>query len=127
MIEEFRENFRTGLAANRTELAQNGAVVTMMEPLFGLLDENTYNNWKMTSDMRYVESSNLIRAMKERDDSPILKQLAEDLLGTGYDTAVSPDFDPEQVQSQLNIIEAIASNLWKELMKVLSADEEAAI
>ena len=123
MIEQFREQFREALKEFRVEIAENPTLLSLLDPFYGMLDANVYQNWKNAFDMRYVEVGNLIKAMGAREDTDVLNELAVDFIGEGYDCAASRDFDEGRVQSQLNLIEAITEGKMETLIQVMKSGE----
>lgn len=108
MVQQFRENFQKCLTTYRQEIASNVFLLSLIGPFYGLCDHNVYEGWKLSSDMRYFEASNLIYALKNTEGLPEdLVQLAEDFIAQGYDTLSSQDFPAETVKEQIKFIYTI--------------------
>lgn len=93
-----------------------------MDPLYALADKKVYENWQVTSDMRYQEVSHLIACMGQVKERDTLVSLAEDLTAEGYDAQTSLEFE-EKVISELNLVEAIAEGKADTLMAVIQKNE----
>lgn len=105
MVQQFRENFQRCLSIYRQEIASNAFLLSLIGPFYGLCDYNVYEGWKLSSDIRYFETSNLIYALKHTESLPEdLVALADDFVAQGYDTISSPDFPEETVREQIKFI-----------------------
>ena len=105
MVQQFRECFQQCLSTYRQEIASNAFLLSLIGPFYGLCDYNVYEGWKLSSDMRYFEASNLIYALKHTEALPEeLVQLADDFMANGYDAGSSPDFPEETVREQIKFI-----------------------
>lgn len=108
MVQLFRENFQKCLSTYRQEIASNAFLLSLIGPFYGLCDYNVYEDWKLSSDMRYFEASNLIYALKNTEGLPSdLIELADDFTKQGYEINSSPDFAEETVKEQIKFIYTI--------------------
>ena len=108
MVQQFRENFQKCLSIYRQEIASNAFLLSLIGPFYGLCDYNVYEDWKLSSDMRYFEASNLIYALKNTEGLPAdLVKLADDFQEQGYEINSSPDFAEETVKEQIKFIYTI--------------------
>ena len=117
MVQQFRECFQQCLSTYRQELASNAFLLSLLGPFYGLCDYNVYEGWKLSSDIRYFEASNLIYALKNTESlPPELAALADDFVAQGYESLSSQDFPVETVKEQIKFIynilqgDAIASS-----------------
>ena len=116
MVQQFRECFQRCLSTYRQEIASNAFLLSLIGPFYGLCDYSVYEGWKLSSDIRYFEASNLIYSLKHTEALPAeLVQLADDFVAQGYESLSSQDFPIETVKEQIKFIytilhgEAIAS------------------
>lgn len=119
MVQKLRQNFQKCLSTYRQEIASNAFLLSLIGPFYGLCDYNVYEGWKLSSDMRYFEASNLIYTLQNTPGLPEdLVLLAEDFLEQGYDAINSQDFPEETVKEQIKFIYTILCK------GVLSTDNE---
>ena len=105
MIEKFRSNFEQCLGLFRQEIAGDSALLTLSTPFYGLYDPSVYEKWKLSSDLRYFEASNLLYVMKNTTSlREELKELAAEFIAEGYDAIASPDLDSKLIKEQLKLI-----------------------
>ena len=105
MLQTFRDNFQRCLEQFRQEIAGDTSLLALLNPFYGLYDPAVYEQWKLTSDMRYFEAANLIYIMDTFHSMPSeLTLLAEEFLAAGYDALPGPDFDPALIKEQLKLI-----------------------
>lgn len=108
MVQQFRECFQQCLSNYRQEIASNAFLLSLIGPFYGLCDYNVYENWKLSSDIRYFEASNLIYALKYTEALPAeLTELADDFIAQGYECLGSQDFPMETVKEQIKFIYTI--------------------
>ena len=108
MVQRFRECFQQCLSTYRQEIASNAFLLSLIGPFYGLCDYNVYEGWKLSSDIRYFEASNLIYALKNTESLPQeLVELADDFISQGYEALSSQDFPIETVKEQIKFIYTI--------------------
>ena len=108
MVQRFRECFQQCLSTYRQEIASNAFLLSLIGPFYGLCDYNVYEGWKLSSDIRYFEVSNLIYALKHTESLPSeLTELADDFIAQGYESLSSQDFAAETVKEQIKFIYTI--------------------
>lgn len=108
MVQQFRDNFQKCLSTYRQEIAANAFLLSLIGPFYGLCDYSVYEGWKLSSDMRYFETSNLIYYLQNTPALPDdLIQLGNDFVTQGYDAVSSQDFAQETVKEQLKFIYTI--------------------
>ena len=108
MVQRFRECFQQCLSTYRQEIASNAFLLSLIGPFYGLCDYNVYEGWKLSSDIRYFEASNLIYALKNTEALPAeLAELADDFIAQGYEALSSQDFPIETVKEQIKFIYTI--------------------
>ena len=108
MVQRFRECFQQCLSTYRQEIASNAFLLSLIGPFYGLCDYNVYEGWKLSSDIRYFEASNLIYALKNTEALPSeLAELADDFIAQGYEALSSQDFPIETVKEQIKFIYTI--------------------
>ena len=108
MVQQFRENFQQCLSTYRQEIAGNAFLLSLIGPFYGLCDYQVYEGWKLSSDLRYFEASNIIYALKHTPSLPEdLVALADDFVAQGYDLISSQDFPEETVKEQIKFIYTI--------------------
>lgn len=108
MVQRFRECFQQCLSTYRQEIASDAFLLSLIGPFYGLCDYNVYQGWKLSSDMRYFETSNLIYALKNTEGlPPELVELADDFMSQGYDLSSSADFSTDTVKEQIKFIYTI--------------------
>lgn len=108
MVQRFRECFQQCLSTYRQEIASNAFLLSLIGPFYGLCDYNVYEGWKLSSDIRYFEASNLIYALKHTESlPPDLTELADDFIDQGYESLSSQDFPTETVKEQIKFIYTI--------------------
>ena len=108
MVQRFRECFQQCLSTYRQEIASNAFLLSLIGPFYGLCDYNVYEGWKLSSDIRYFEASNLIYALKNTESlPPELTALADDFIVQGYESLSSQDFPIETVKEQIKFIYTI--------------------
>lgn len=100
----FCSNFRQYLRHHSSDLCNNEGLLEILNPFYGLSDYETYENWKLRSDMRYYETSNLIYALSNSTDNPSFGELFEELCENGYDAYASEEFKLGVVNDQLKLI-----------------------
>lgn len=108
MVQQFRECFQQCLGTYRQEIASNAFLLSLIGPFYGLCDYNVYEDWKLSSDLRYFEASNLIYSLKHTEAlPPELAALADDFIAQGYESLSSQDFPAETVKEQIKFIYTI--------------------
>ena len=110
MYKYFLECFQKYLSLYSAEFAADERLLTLLVPLYGLTNGSTYENWKLSSDLRYYEASNLVYRMMHDENLPgELKELGGALLVKGRDAipAGYGEFAEETVQGQLKLIYAM--------------------
>lgn len=105
MLQIFRDNFQRCLELFHLEIASDSALLALVNPFYGLYDPAVYERWKLSSDLRYFEASNLLYVMKNESALPEdMKKLAQDFIDAGYDILLSQDFSPDLIKEQLKLI-----------------------
>lgn len=105
MYNKFCNSFRCYLTQHSSDLCHDENLLEMLNPFYGLSDFGTYENWKLRSDMRYYETSNLIYALKKHIPmNPLFEQLYEEFCHNGYDAHASEEFNAGIVTNQLKLI-----------------------
>lgn len=105
MYSMFCENFRQYIKEHSSSLYHNAELLNILEPFYGLSDYDTYNKWRLRSDLRYYEASNLIYRLAERMDLAELDAFYQELTSKGYDSYNSTDFDNEdKLSEQIKLI-----------------------
>ncbi len=125
MYKFFLECFQKYLSLYSAEFAADERLLTLLVPLYGLTNGSTYENWKLSSDLRYYEASNLVYRMLHDEGLPgELRELGGALLVNGCDAVLAGPgtFAEETVQGQLKLIYAM---LTRDPLEE-SAEEEAA-
>lgn len=108
MVQRFRECFQQCLSTYRQEIASIAFLLSLIGPFYGLCDHTVYEGWKLSSDIRYFEASNLIYALKNTESLPQeLVELADDFISQGYEALSSQDFPIETVKEQIKFIYTI--------------------
>jgi hypothetical protein len=105
MLQIFRENFQRCLEVFHSEIASDSKLLSLLPPFYGLHDQSVYESWKINSDLRYFEASNLIHYMAQHPGLPDdMQKLAQDFIDAGYDSLSSPDFGEDLIKEQLKLI-----------------------
>lgn len=105
MKQHFREGFQQYLSTYRHEIASDAFLLTLITPFYGLADDATYEDWKLSNDMRYYEASNLLyECLNNESLLPCFRDYADSMITTGYDAIRGNDFDEETVKEQLKLI-----------------------
>ncbi len=108
MVQKFRENFQQCLSTYRQEIASDAFLLSLIGPFYGLTDYSVYEGWKLSSDIRYFEASNLVYCLEHTPALPEdLQQLAADFIENGYEAIRSQDFSEETVKEQIKFIYTI--------------------
>lgn len=102
----FQQCFQQYLSVYSEEIAKDERLLTLIAPLYGLANHQNYENWKLSSDLRYYEASLLTYRMSHDENLPAqLRELGESLQENGYDAISSAgDFSEEIVRDQLKLI-----------------------
>lgn len=98
------ENFRDYIKEQSNKLYNNEQLLSILEPFYGLCNYNTYDEWRLRSDLRYYETSNLIYRLTEKMDYQKLQNLYAELKDQGYDAYESSDFDEQKLTEQIELI-----------------------
>ena len=125
MYKYFLECFQKYLSLYSTEFAADEHLLTLLVPLYGLTNISTYESWKLSSDLRYYEASNLVYRMLHDESLPgELKELGGAFLVNGCDAvpAGPGTFAEETVQGQLKLIYAM---LTRDPLEESSEEETA--
>jgi len=105
MKQHFQEGFQQYLSTYRHEIASDAFLLTLISPLYGLADDATYEDWKLSNDLRYYEASNLVFELLNNDSLlPCFREYADELVAAGYDAIHGHDWDEETVKEQLKLI-----------------------
>ena len=126
MYKFFLECFQKYLSLYSAEFAADERLLTLLVPLYGLTNGTTYDNWKLSSDLRYYEASNLVYRMLHDEGLPgELRELGAALLVNGRDAVLAGPgtFAEETVQGQLKLIYAM---LTRDPLQDTSREETAA-
>lgn len=121
MYSQFCENFRLYLKFHSDDLSKNEYLLSLLEPFYGLCNYNTYENWKLSSDIRYYELSNLIYHLE--NDSPTFvgfEKFYSQLCELGYDSHQSDEFDKDKLEEQLKLLNIL---LGPKLAKINNSDK----
>ena len=106
MYHLFQQYFQQYLSIYSEEIAENEYLLTLIAPLYGLTNHEYYENWKLSSDLRYFEASLLVYRMVHDPSLPEeLKALGESMEENGYEGISSAGtFAEETVTDQLKLI-----------------------
>lgn len=105
MKQHFLEGFQQYLSTYRQEIASDTFLLTLIPPFYGLADDATYEEWKLSNDLRYYEASNLLYELLHNESLlPCLHEFANALLEAGYDAIPSHDFDKNTIKEQIKLI-----------------------
>ena len=105
MKQHFQEGFQQYLSTYRQEIASDAYLLTLISPLYGLADDATYEDWKLSNDLRYYEASNLIYELQNNESLlSCLREFGDALVAAGYDAIHGHDFDEETLKAQLKMI-----------------------
>ncbi len=119
LIQNFKNNFSQCLNLFHQEIARSSDLLTLISPLYGLNDFQVYESWKLSSDIRYYEASNLIYVLKNTEGLPEdLPLLADAFVQAGFEALYSPDFDPEIVKKQIMLIYMIVRGESGPIMEI---------
>lgn len=111
MSADFSSSFQSYLTSHSDEISRDAHLLTLLNPIFGLANAKRYETWKLSSDMRYFEASNLIAQMFE-SPSPLLKELGATLVEEGYDAISASDVFPQDVvDDQMKLIYFIMESI----------------
>lgn len=107
---DFSSQFQTYLTSHSEDIAHDAHLLSILSPLFGLANPEDYERWRLSSDLRYFEASNLIARMFQ-SSSALLRELSASLIAEGYDSIPADDFPMEVVEDQMKLIFFILEDL----------------
>ena len=106
MIDFFRQCFQQYLSTYSEEIVEDEHLLNLFAPLYGLANEQRYEIWRTSNDLRYYEVGYLLHCMLRDESLPQeLHDLGDSLLEHGYDEIPSIGASTEEtVQGQLKLI-----------------------
>ncbi|WP_105618877.1 hypothetical protein [Vallitalea okinawensis] len=119
MYDEFCMNFKQYLRHHSSNLCKNKELLEILGPFYGLSNFDTYENWKLRSDIRYYETSNLVHHLSTNiDQYPAFEMFYQELCDQGYDAHKSEEFLSDIIVDQLKLINLLLGPATAEHQKI---------